>query len=308
VSGLAGELGREIARLCLEAERRHALYRAPVVEHLFERGWRPLHARMGEGAEARAALTSVWGLMLESVVTGRFGVSSDAWRENGSYPDRYFPRLWLDTLPEARLPPGELIEAATALFNLGERLHSVSRAASNALAEALFAERTRLAFGGWQAAARRGLEGAGLVAPEGSDPAEWRAARRTGTLRLGETDPDFTVAAVVPSGGGEVLVEDALRPVRARARLTAAGLELVGIEASTIAVAAPEAEAPPLLTGRAPRLTLSGRRLVLEAAGGALEVGRTGALLPLTPAVLPSGLVAIGDALSQTIEAWRLEP
>lgn len=53
---------------------------------------------------------------------------------------------------------------------------------------------------------------------------------------------------------------------------------------------------------------LEGRAIVVRAGREARVVGRVDALWPLPLAARGDGMVAVGDALSQEVVAWRLEP
>ena len=86
----------------LSGERQSSAVRPEIAGYLLDHGLAPLHAALSAAGESPDALCAeVWRLMLATVSARRFGVSTDAWRENDDYPDRYFPLLWLTLVPAA---------------------------------------------------------------------------------------------------------------------------------------------------------------------------------------------------------------
>lgn len=218
----------------LRARLRHAVesvrlassaYRPAVAEYLYRRGLAPLYDRLAEqGEPPRALVEGVWRLMLETVATRRFGVSSDHWR-GGGYPDRYFPLVWLELLPRwlPAVSPVERTAAVAALFNLGERL---PRAAANPVAEALVERGPAFAAdpAGTVQAALVDLGLIGRAAAVG-----WRRLVEQAIFDCVQVDPEFLPGAVVAASERRFVVTDALRPT---ALHLAIGPDGLGVQAT----------------------------------------------------------------------------
>ena len=87
---LGETLARDMGALGHAVRRRSARFDPRVVAYLFRAGWQPVHALVTDPG----SLVSLWRLQLESVSAGGFSVADARWREDGEYPDRYFPVLW----------------------------------------------------------------------------------------------------------------------------------------------------------------------------------------------------------------------
>jgi hypothetical protein len=306
-------LADRLAALAERAHRESSRYRPEVVRYLFEEGWLPLHRAYAEQPDRDALLASLWALQLETITSGQFGVSTDAWRSDPAYPDRYFPRLWLDTLPKAAetLEPAELLEVAVALFNLGERLDPAIRAAANHVAERLAQAPTQLGGGGYARIVRTALERAGLLPGETVGPRRWTTARLLAWLHLGERERDFLVDALTLDDEGLLSVYDAGRGRVARATVGETGLDLLDLDdCQTI----PDCGQAVRLDGEAGvsveirlGLTERGRRLLLDVTGQARDLGPV-ALVPCSMLTACSkGYAAVGGPLSQRVAVYRLE-
>jgi hypothetical protein len=203
------ELADDVAALAALAEGRGALVRGDVVRHLFLAGWMKLHPALHAQPNGKQALLTTWQLMLESVVTGSFGVSSDDWREHQAYPDRYFPRLWLDVLPEAasRLSPAAFAMLASRCFNLGENVAPRSRTLANELGELLYKARKTLTEDTLAVVVERALIDAGLHEPPDDSTEPKRRLVVAPTLELERQHPTFSVGDVAVDGEGTYLID-----------------------------------------------------------------------------------------------------
>ncbi len=184
-------------------------YRPAVAEYLYRRGLAPLFDRLAaDGPPPRRLIEGIWRLMLETVATRRFGVSTDDWR-SGGYPDRYFPLIWLELVPR-RLPqmaPAARAGAVTALFNLGEKL---PRAAANPVAERLVERGAAFAVDP-EGILRSTLRAAGVLGA--AAVAGWRRLVEQPAFECRDVDPDFLPGAVLAAPARRFVVVDALRPV-----------------------------------------------------------------------------------------------
>jgi len=301
---LGAELAGDLARLGEAARRAGSRFRPEVVRYLFGEGWRPLHARFGDSERGRRALRLLWSLQLESVLAGTFGVSGPGWRGHAAYPDRYFPRLWLDTLPRlaARLDPEACARLAVRLFNLGERLLPVSRVVANRVAEALYEAAEAADEDALYRALRRTLRRVGVLAEAPVGPRHWRALTPLDPLPLGQRDPAFLVDGLLVAEDDTLVAIDSRRGLAAHILATEVGLELAGLAADDRVAPLPTRVA---LDGAA--LCLEGRRLVLEVDDQRHPLGELPLLFPRGFIVTSAGVVAAVDAFSQDLAAYRLE-
>lgn len=203
------ELADDVAALAVLAEGRGALVRGEVVRHLFLDGWMKLHPPLHGQPNGKQALLTTWQLMLESVVTGGFGVSSAEWREHQAYPDRYFPRLWLDVLPEAaqRLNPSDFATLTSRCFNLGENVAPRSRSLANELGELLYKARKTLTVETLALVVERALIDAGLHEPGDGSLEPKRRLVVAPTLELDRQHPTFFVGDVAVDKDGIYLID-----------------------------------------------------------------------------------------------------
>jgi len=139
---VSSDLTLDLARVLDGARRTYAAFRPEVAAYLFERAWKPTAEALGPDPSRGRLLEQLWHLQLESVGSKMFGVSTDAWRENPAYPDRYFPIVWIDIVPKLlpRLPAEKRLPTVVALFNLGEHLVVGARSVGALVAEAIAAD------------------------------------------------------------------------------------------------------------------------------------------------------------------------
>lgn len=272
-------------------------YRPAVAEYLYRRGLAPLHAALARcGPPPPALIEDIWKLMLETVATRRFGVSTDDWR-SGGYPDRYFPIVWLDLLP-ARLPAvaaSRRMAVVAALFNLGERL---PRTVANPVADRLCAR------GAAFAADPLGTLRAVLVELD-----LLGASAATGWARLVEqtpldcllVDPDFLPGAIAAGPERRFVLVDAVRPVALHLVVGPEGLRIGAVGAAP----------PGLLPTRAvelPRvsLRLEGRAIRWQGPAGDRH-HPVGGVAPAALAANEQGDVLLVDAASTRVRWLRAE-
>lgn len=283
-------------------ERQSSAVRPEIAGYLLDHGLAPLHAALGAAGESPDALCAeVWRLMLASVSARRFGVSTDAWRENDDYPDRYFPLLWLTLVPAAlpAMPAAERLPCVAALFNLGEQLSGPLRATGNRLMAGLAAAPERLAPA-WRAALERAMVQAGLLAPSVTPPSAWRTYTPVARFDFTAVEPAFLPDAAVAAearafrvgsaAGVGVLLADS------------GGLTLLGVSPGT----SPEPATALALAGG--RLYLAGRRLMWQPAPAAAPLCLAESLPLVAPAALAAneaGDVLLVDAASAHVTLGR---
>jgi hypothetical protein len=286
----------------LSGERQSSAVRPEIAGYLLDHGLAPLHASLSADGESPDALCAeVWRLMLASVSARRFGVSTDAWRENDDYPDRYFPLLWLVLVPAAlpAMPAVERLPCVAALFNLGEQLSGPLRATGNRLMAGLAGAPGALAPA-WRAALERAMVQAGLLALSVTPPAAWRTYTPVARFDFAAVEPAFlpdtAVAAearafrVGSTAGVGVLLADS------------GGLTLLGVSPGA------PAEATTTLDLAGGRLSLDGRRLMWRPPGAAQALCLAESLPLVAPAALAAneaGDVLLVDAASAQVTLGR---
>jgi hypothetical protein len=228
---LSPSLTEALRRVVDETVATRAAWRPAVAAYLYEEGLAPLYAGLAaEGPVSEALVEAVWRLMLDTMGSRRFGVSSDHWRAD-DYPDRFFPILWLDVVPHAlpAAPAAERLALAVRLFNLGEHLTGRARAVANRVAGDLARSPASLSTT-LEAVVRASLEDAGVWQPAAPPPARWKGLRPVARFDLSLADPAFVPDAVEALGGRRFRVRDAVRP--ASVVLQVVGAELRVVEGS----------------------------------------------------------------------------
>lgn len=316
----------------LEAsQKRSSALRPEVAAYLFERSLRGHHSALClaglSASETGAELRTLWRLMLESVSTRRFGLSSDVWRlsddRNGpglapsgpirgafdalaDYPDRFFPLLWLDLLPALggrtnAISAAERLAFITALFNLGEKLDGPLRAAGNRVMERL-CRLSGAALDDWRSVLHAALTEAGLVEPPPARPEAFRRFTLVGHLDLSPVDPDFLPDAVAVLGPRGFTVGDPNLCAVAVVLAQAGGLSFVSLENDIPPPAELKAALGPC------ELRLDGRSLHFTAPGLAPLCLATDLplLAPRAMAANVAGDVVLVDAASARLLLGRL--
>ncbi|MCA9538665.1 MAG: hypothetical protein KC620_07235 [Myxococcales bacterium] len=296
----------ESLRAALEAAladtvARSSAYRPAVAAYLYERGLVPLYGALaGQGEVDAALIEGVWRLMLDSVATRRFGVSSDAWRAADDYPDRYFALLWLDILPAA-LPAcaaDRRLALAATLFNLGENLPPQARRAANGIAWRLHDQAKALAAAP-EAVIEQALIAEGLIAGRAT-PARWQRIAGLTVLDLSAHDADFVPTAIAALDEGRFVVLDGRRAV-------ALGLALVGDRLECTGPTPPPAlDARRDATLGAVRVRLDDRQLRWQAGDETRLLGEIEAIAPAAIAADASGAVVLVDAASTHLQVLRM--
>lgn len=291
-----GDLREDLGRTLAEAHRAYAAFRPEVAEYLFERGFKPLEQALGPGHDE--LLVAVFRLQMESIGSRAFGVSTDAWRDNPGWPDRYFPILWLDLAPQLlpMLPPLQRLATLTLLFNLGENLLTVAPTLGGAVAESLLRSVPAIAREGVERAAITALAELGIVPrtaiAAGAAPT---AVRLLASIPLSVWDPMFIPGAVGFDAEGAFYVADRARPIALHLTRAGASAQLVG-RLSTGVVREPA------------RLPCVADRLALTAVGEVSYDGRViGRIDPrgvAGAAASPHGLIVIARQFSQHVELW----
>jgi hypothetical protein len=200
---VSSDLSHDLARVLEGARRSYAAFRPEVAAYLFEHGWKPTANALPPGPHRGKLLENLWHLQLESIGSKMFGVSTDAWRDNPAYPDRYFPIVWLDIVPKLlpRLPPERQLPTLVSLFNLGEHLVIGARSVGALVAEAVASDLESAAREGVEAVVLSAMVDLGLIPKEAAP----RRAPRTPAfdrieslppLQLADFDARFLPAAV----------------------------------------------------------------------------------------------------------------
>lgn len=294
-----GELHAAL-RAAVEATRAaSSAFRPAVAEYLYARGLAPLYDRLVAAGDRSpgALVTGVWRLMLETVATRRFGVSSERWRA-GDYPDRYFPLVWLDVLPRClpAMASDRRAAAVAALFNLGERL---PRSTANALAEQLVA-RADAFVAAPDATLHHIAEELGLLGFAALPPAAWRRLHADAPFDCAQADPGFLPGAVAAGPGRRFVVVDALRPV---------ALHLVagprGLVCRARGAAPPAVEATRALRFGEVEVALERRAITWRSGSTAHTLAEVDAVAPAALAANDTGDVVVIDAASTRVRWLR---
>jgi len=287
--GLADILGRTLD----DARRSYAAFRPEVAEYLFERGFRPVE-RAVPGDDT--LLHAIFRLQMESIGARTFGVSNDAWRTNAGWPDRYFPILWIDLLPQLLplLPEQRRLSTVVALFNLGENLVQVAPSLGGSLGELLLRDVRAIAESDVPSVAIAALVELGVLPPEilqgrTERRVEPTTVRALGSMSTAAWDPQFIPGAVGWVSEGTFFVVDRVR--KAALQLTRAGTTFQLVARSEVA---PRAE--------------DGGNFAMSDTGdvtfGGRSIGRIDPRGVFASAISPSGLIVIARQFSQTIELW----
>lgn len=234
-------------------------YRPAVAEYVYRQGLAPLFDALAvDGPPPRALIEGIWRLMLETVATRRFGVSTDDWR-SGGYPDRFFPLIWLELLPRrlAAVAPEARGAVVAALFNLGEKL---PRSAANPIAERLVQRGARFAADP-EGTLRAVLREAGLLGA--ASVAGWQRLSEQPPFECRAVDPDFLPGAVMAAPERRFVVVDALRPVALHL-----GVGPDGLGCRSTGAAPPSIEPRRVAELESVRLALEGRVLGWSGADG----------------------------------------
>lgn len=297
----------------LSHERRSSAVRPEVTGYLLEHGLAPLHAGLAAAGEAPDTLCSeVWRLMLASVEARRFGVSSDAWRRNEDYPDRYFPLLWLGLVPVVvpAMPAAERLPFVTALFNLGEQLAGPLRATANRVMDVVGARPETLA-GDWRAVLERAMVDAGLLAVETIPPARWQRVEAIGHFDFAAVDPGFLPDGVESTEARAFRIGGVCAP--GAEGHTAVGLLLADTAGLRLLSLGAGAGAPPAPSSTSAvsggELRLVGRQLIWKPAGAAAPrclMERVPLLVPGAVAANEAGDLVLLDAASARVFLGRL--
>lgn len=291
-------LAPKLAQTLEDARRTWAAWRPEVAEYLFEKGFRRAEAALPPGPESEALLHALFRLQMESIGARTFGVSNDAWRDNRGWPDRYFPILWIDLLPNLlpRLPVERRLSELVSLFNLGENLVLVAPTLGGLVAEGLLARRESIVLGGVEAVSLAVLVELGIVpataVPEGARarPTTLRAIAR---VSLAQWEGSIVPAAVSFSAEGALQIADATRPF---------ALQLGSPSAQLLGRVTLDAVPPPR------PLPLSHAELTVRA-DGVVRVGEQtlGTIDPRgvhSAAINAHGVIAISRRFSQVVEVW----
>ncbi len=189
-----------------DARRAYAAYRPAIARYLFEEGFVPAARALGEDEPDRdAVLLALFRLQLESIGSRGFGVSQPGFREDPSYPDRYFAQLWLDLVPGLLplLPASRRLPTLVALFNLGEHLSLRAPGLGGAVVDRLLAQRGKIVDDGVESVALRALVDLGVLPSEAAPLLPSRPHRLVlaGIASVAQWEPQWIPAAVVVEAG-----------------------------------------------------------------------------------------------------------
>ncbi len=288
---LGEELADGLAELGDSMKRRSPRFRPDVVRYLFEQSWQKVRSERGE----EKALLGLWELQLETISGGLFSVADNRWRRGKSYPDRYFPTLWLHVVPELAERSDAWFEQTVSLFNLGERLAVASRPLANAVAQKLEEESSSLAAA-FEPTLRKLLSHCGVLPAE---PNTGDGYEHFASIELAESEPSFLAGSMELSAAGVLWVYEANSTRALVATLTIAGAELQGIHA---ALDPPPANLRTRVGSRDYR-AVPGALLTAEA--GKEHKHLAPVIAPIALAANQSGLVAIADGLRQRVVLLR---
>jgi hypothetical protein len=307
---------QRLERVIARARRTYASFRPEVAEYLFKHGWQPtaqgLNAPGEPLAVREAVLEHLWTLHMETIGTRMFGVSTDAWRGNAAYPDRYFPIVWLDVVPKLvpRIAQEKRVPALAALFNLGENLVANARAASSIVAESLRRDLDAMAREGVEIVAMSALAEAGLVPRGVAAP----RARGGESARLVARAP-FDVASVEPRFvPGAIACHESAYAVCDLQESTSIVFSIAGELPQLVGRRAVKGAQPPSGLPHAAKIargTISigadGAVVLTDDKGGARPIGRLDPRGVLGVAIGDSGTIAVTRRFSQRIELHQLD-
>ncbi|MGZ3454252.1 MAG: hypothetical protein ACXWUG_32105 [Polyangiales bacterium] len=230
----SSDLESSLAATLDDARRSYAAWRPEVAHYLFERGLRKTGEALGADPARDAILTHVWRLQMESIGTRMFGVSTDAWRDNPAYPDRFFPIVWIDLVPKLlpRLPDDKRLPALIALFNLGENLVTAAPSLGGLVAEALVNEWEAIVAEGVEPVALTALVDLGIV-PEAAaprrkiSPSAWRRVVPLAIANVATWEPTLIPGAVGITDEGTIWVADRTRPFALQLAAGGSSVQLV---------------------------------------------------------------------------------
>jgi hypothetical protein len=298
------DLESALAATLDDARRSYAAWRPEVARYLFEKGLRKTGEALAGAPSRDALLGHVWRLQMESIGTRMFGVSTDAWRDNPAYPDRYFPVVWIDLVPRLlpRLPEGDRLPALIALFNLGENLVIAAPSLGGLVAEALVDRVDRIAVEGVEAVALGTLVDLGIVPAEAAPRRETGPTAFTRLLRVAVAnvavwEPTMIPGAVLVTEEGTTWIADRTRPLVLQVATGGASVQLVGRSARERVI---EPRSLPCSAG-----------VIAIAADGAVTAGgkEVGHIDPrgiAGVAVGPQGSIVISRRFSQRVELYAL--
>lgn len=305
-----GALARALHRTLDDARRAYAAFRPEVALYLFDRGLRASADALPAGSDRDVLIDRLWRLQLESIGARTFGVSTDAWRTNPAYPDRYFPLVWLDLVPKILplLPAHGRLPAVVALFNLGENLVLAAPSAAGLVAEAMLAETDAIAREGVESVALSAMVRLGVLpAPgpgegpaRGSSAAAWTRVVPLAVVSVAAWEPSLIPGAIEWTGDSTVRVADRTRPLALDLAVAGSSARLVGRE-RLAAVLDPSA------------LPIGDEAGIAIAADGSVRhrgraVGRVDPRGIAGVATSPRGLVAVARRFSQRVELHALLP
>ena len=297
-----------LAKMIDRARRAYAAWRPEVAAYLFERGWKPTAIALENHPDRERVLKHLFMLHMETIGTRMFGVSTDAWRDNPAYPDRYFPIVWLDVVPALlpKLANERRVAALASLFNLGEHLVVAAHSVGALVAEELARHLDEVVAHGVEPIALSTMADLGLIP---ADAVAERPRRATGTTRI---DPrrSIDVAAADPElVPGAVWFEEGLCHIGDLTRDIALTFSIAGDTPQLLgrkAVPSSIAEPPFPLEAK-----LSGGAIAIDSSGAITraEGGRIGGIDPrgvLSIAVAAEGVIALTRRFSQQVELYAL--
>jgi hypothetical protein len=228
------DLESALAATLDDARRSYAAWRPEVARYLFEKGLRRTGEALASDPSRDAILGHVWRLQMESIGTRMFGVSTDAWRDNPAYPDRFFPIVWIDLVPALlpRLKESERLAALIALFNLGENLVIAAPSLGGLVAEALVERVDRIAAEGVEPVALGALVDLGIVPAEAAPrrnegPTTFSRVTRVAVANVAAWEPTMIPGAVGVSEEGTVWIADRTRPLVLQVATGGSSVQLV---------------------------------------------------------------------------------
>jgi hypothetical protein len=301
VDAASDDLARALERSLDQAQRAYAAYRPEVARYLFERGLRRTAEALGrtnDHEDRDALLTRVFRLQLETIGSRAFGVSSDRWRDDPTYPDRYFPVIWLDVLPALLplLPPERRLPTVVGLFNLGENLVVAAPSLGGLVADALSASVDAIAREGLERVALAAMARLGILPAEAvCERQPFTGVERLAVVSVASWEPTMIPGALSFVSEATLRVADRRQPFALQLGIAGAAVRLVARE--------PLAAVPEVVTlpahgvSRDGTVTWEGR-----------ELGRIDPRGVASVAASPGGLLAVARRFSQRIELHAFVP
>ena len=300
--GVTPTLSDRLQQAAKEAQLTHAGWRPRVAEHLFEHGLLPTAEALAGSPARDPILELLWTLQMQTVGSRDFGVSTPNWRKNPAYPDRYFPVVWLDLVPQliGEVDEGQRRQLIVDLFNLGENLVRATRSLAGRVADYLLEHAADIPTRGLEGVVQDALATAGVLGGQGTQ-GDWTHLAPTQYIPTAIFQDDL-VPAGLSFRDFSIVIQDATRPFALMLQGTGDGTQLV----DRLSPGAPAQVVRPPITEvvKDGKLTVSDQGEVVWSPQGETDVplGRLDLRGLYSIAIAPTGRIAVSRLFSQRVE------